>query len=155
MPPLLMLIGIAFVVLMVMFGNNPLDQWRIEEEKYGKDPLERQINKFNEERMKKGTGTVVTKYKPPPGSTVYYLPPDQAPIPPRNLFNTPNMGEDELVHPAPDVPIDQWNNPYPSYMYAPRGDAGSNTGYTPPGSGTAVGRAPGTGTSLVPGSPQR
>ena len=138
MPPFLMLLAVAFVVIMVMFGNNPVDKWRAEQEKYGRDPLAREINKFNDERSKKG-GTV-NKYTPPPGSTTYRLPPDQAQLLPRPL--TSPDGE-QMVRPAPDVPPDQWSNPYPSYMMAPR-DPGAAVG-------NAVVYPQGGGTSLMPG----
>lgn len=138
MPPMLMLIAVIFVLLMVAFGNNPVDQWRAEREKYGNDPIARQINKFNEENAKKG----MTKYTPPEGSTTYRLPPDQAQIPPANLFDK-SRDAGELVRPAPDVPVSEWNNQYPSYMMAP------NTGLSAPGNNIVPPRE--GGTSLVPG----
>ncbi len=144
MPPFLMLIAIAFVVLMVMFGNNPVDKWRAESEKYGKDPLAREINKFNEEKSKKGGE--MTKYTPPPGSLTYRLPPEQAQIPARNIFNTPGS-ENELVRPAPDVPITEWDSPYPSHMLAPKSSLGVSSG------GNTIPLKKG-GTSLMPGSRQ-
>ncbi|MDX2073955.1 MAG: hypothetical protein SFX19_06285 [Alphaproteobacteria bacterium] len=136
MPPFLMLIGIVFVVLMVMFGNNPVDRWRAEREKYGKDPLARQINKFNENRGKNGNAE---KYTPPPGSTIYRLPPSEAQITAGNPLD-PRDGE-KLVRPAPDVPVDQWDSPYPAYMLAPSLTNPNNI-VVPPANG---------GTSLMPG----
>ena len=115
MPPFLMLIGVAFVLLMVVFGNNPVDQWKEDARKYGKEPLARDIKKFNEEREKEGA----VAYRPPPGSTLYRIP--QASVPrSRNAYRLP--GEEDVVHPAPEIPISEWDNPYPSYMYVPPGD---------------------------------
>lgn len=140
MPPFLMLLAVAFVVLMVMFGNNPMDKWRAEQEKYGKDPLTRDIKKFNEERAKKGGGGM-TQYKPPPGATTFRLPPNQAQIPAPNPFNTPDA--DKLVRPAPEIPMSQWDSPYPKHMLAPPPGAPiSQQNNMPPATG---------GTSLMPG----
>lgn len=117
MPPILMLIAIVFVVGMVMFGNNPMDKWKAEAEKYGKDPLARQINKFNEERAK--GGTVMTPYTPPPGATLYRLPPDQAQLPSAmNPYKLPGQ-EEKSIRPAPDIPMSQWGSQYPAYMLSP------------------------------------
>lgn len=135
-----MLIAIVFVVLLVMFGNNPVDRWRAEREKYGSDPLAREINKFNEEQSKKGT--VSRQYKPPPGSLTYRLPPDQAQIPASNPFTIPG-DEEHMVHPAPDVPIEEWSSPYPQYMLAPRNGTDNALGNNTPRN---------SGTSLMPGS---
>lgn len=145
MPPFLMLIAVGFVVLLVMFGHNPMDKVRAEREKYGKDPLAREINKFNEERSKKASG--MTKYTPPPGATTYRLPPNQAQILPQKGFNA--AGGEELVRPAPDVPMSDWDNPYPAHMMAPRpgfGDTGGNNVILPNNESGA--------TSLVPGAPR-
>lgn len=139
-----MLILVIFVVIMVAFGNNPVDEWRAEREKYGKDPLAREINKFNEEKSKKGGGGV--KYTPPPGSQTYRLPADQAQIPARNVFNTPG-GEDGLVRPAPEAPISEWNNPNPAHMRTPTAGLG-----TSPANNTIPLKK--GGTSLMPGSRQ-
>ncbi len=149
MPPFLMLLAVAFVVLMVMFGNNPMDKIRAEREKYGRDPLARDIKKFNEERGKKSMGTA---YKPPPGATLYRLPPNQAQLRPSQNVTMP--GEETLVRPAPDIPIDQWEDPTPSYLTSPVGtgigNAGMNTGITPRGDNVVMPRK-GSGTSLMPG----
>lgn len=74
MPPFLMMILVAFAVLMVVFGHNPLAEWRAEQAKYGKDPLVRQINKYNEKSTKNGPVVMTGKYKPPSGSTVVQQP---------------------------------------------------------------------------------
>jgi len=140
MPPFLMLIAVVFVVIMVMMGNNPMDKIRAEQQKYGKDPLAREINKFNEEKMKKGASGS-TQYKPPPGSTVYRLPQSEALVP-TNQYRRTVDGEEEPITPPPDIPIEQWGSQYPSYMYAP-----SNGGALPDGSI----RSPRGGTSFTPG----
>jgi hypothetical protein len=143
MPPFLMLIAIVFVVIMVVFGHNPLDEWRAEQEKYGRDPLVREINKFNEEKSKKGG--MVNKYKPPPGATVYRLPPNQMQIAPRNLTNSTDS--EQMVRPAPDVPITQWGSSYPAYMLPPK------PGTDPTQENGAV-FPRGGATSLMPGARQ-
>jgi hypothetical protein len=144
MPPFLMLIGVAFVVIMVMMGENPIEKMREEQKKYGRDPLAREINKLNEKRAKKGTGMV--QYKPPPGSLTMRVPPEEAQLhpAPRRILQP---GEEEMVVPAPDIPIEQWGSQYPSYMYAPQ-QGGSSMGGTL-GPGTV--RSPRGGTSIVPG----
>lgn len=143
MPPILMLIGIAFVVIMVMMGHNPLDEIRAEREKYGRDPLAREINKFNEKNAKKNTDT---RYRPPQGASVIQLPPEEAQIPVRKLSKAMEGEDEPLITPAPDIPIEQWGKQaYPNYMYAPQGGAGSPI---PPNS---IG-SPRGGTSLMPGS---
>lgn len=145
MPPFLMLLGVAFVVLMVMFGNNPVEKWKAEQQKYGKDPLAREINKMNDEKNKKGK---IEKYRPPPGATTYRLPPNQAQLMPSNPFTMP--GEDELVHPAPDVPMSEWDSPYPSHMLSPNSNSNYNINPNIEGS-TPVLPNKNRGTSLLPG----
>ena len=132
-----MLIAVAFVVLMVMFGNNPMDEWRAEQEKYGKDPLVREINKFND---KQRSSVSSGGYKPPPGSYTYSLPYNSAPVSSNPFAIT---GKDEVFHPAAEVPIEQWDSPYPSYMVAPDNNSGAAAKPIYPKKG---------GTSLMPGS---
>lgn len=115
MPPFLMLIFVAFAVIMVMFGSNPLDEWKEEQRKYGKDPLAREINKFNEEQSKKSK---VQKYVPPPGATVYKVPAAQAQIQRDNPY-TIKGEEDKAVRPAPDVPMQYWGSQYAPHMLSP------------------------------------
>lgn len=141
MPPFLMLICVIFAVLMVMFGNNPVEKWEAERLKYGKDPLAREINKFNEEREKKSGFSASEGYKPPPGATLYKLPPSQAQLRPYKAPVVPGMtgGEAPSVKPAPDIPMSEWGSAaYPGYMYAP----GTQQGGLPRLQG---------GTSIVPG----
>lgn len=147
MPPFLMLIAIVFVVLLVMFGNNPMDKWKAEQEKYGKDPMARQINKFNEERSKSATAS---RYVPPPGATVYRLPPDQVQIRSSldNPYRLPN-GEEKMIRPAPDIPVTQWSSQYPSYMLSPSQNANSAM----PNRDMLPREAPRT--SLLPGAPRQ
>jgi len=138
-----MLLAVAFVVLMVMFGNNPVDEWRAEQLKYGKDPFVREINKFNEEKSQSGT---TDPYKPPPGATLYRLPPGEGVIPKEKPYSVP--GHEEAVRPAPDIPISQWDSPYPNHMIAP------NTGYNSGMQNNVI--LPETGgTSIVPGGRPR
>ena len=145
MPPFLMLIMVAFAVIMVMFGNNPIDQWKAEAAKYGRDPLARDIKKFNEEREKDGSGK---QYKAPPGATLYRLPPNEGQLKPYNPMALP--GEEVMIRPAPDVPLTQWDKQYPAYMMAPNNNAsGLATGMRPNGENVVQPRA--GGTSLMPG----
>ena len=118
MPPVFMLIIVVFAVLMVMFGNNPLEKLRQEQEKYGRDPLAREINKFIE-KQEKGEAGSGNKYVPPAGSTVYRLPASEAVLQPKKNVQT-GLDGDERVRPAPDIPVEQWGSQYPSYMMAPR-----------------------------------
>lgn len=114
MPPILMLVMVIAVVLLVAMGKNPLDQLRAEQEKYGKDPLTREINKFNEEKTKKNMKTMggELKYTPPEGAKVYRLPPSQV-IRPVN--NNPMAVGLERAPPAPppEIPMSDWGKtPY-------------------------------------------
>jgi len=118
MPPILMLIGIMIVVLMVAFGRNPMDEMLKEQEKYGKDPFTREINKFNAEKKKDSKAVYGdNKYMPPPGAKVYRLPPSQV-IRPAAEFGSVNNAPPA---PPPDIPMSEWGNSnYSPYMYAPK-----------------------------------
>lgn len=113
-----MLVIVVFAVLMVMFGSNPVEKLRQEQEKYGRDPLAREINKFNE-KQEKGEVGAANQYVPPAGATVYRLPASEAVLQPKKQVQT-GLDGDDRVRPAPDVPIEQWGSQYPSYMMAPR-----------------------------------
>ena len=119
MPPFLMLIIVAFALLMVVFGNDPLKEMKAEREKYGRDPLAREIKKFVEEREK---GGAPAQYKPPAGATVFRLPPNQAQLRPAQKMLLP--GEEDVVRPAPEQPVEEWGSDLPSYMMSPRGMEG-------------------------------
>lgn len=142
MPPIFMLLIVIFAVVMVMFGNNPMERMRKEQEKYGKDPLAREIYKFNE-RQEKGAGSG-GKYQPPEGATVYRLPQSEI-IPNRKQDTYTGVGGEKLVRPAPEVPMEQWGSPYPSYMLAPKNSAQSemmSPDASVKGAPVAPGRAP-------------
>jgi hypothetical protein len=144
MPPFLMLIAAAFVVIMVMMGKNPVDKWRADAEKYGRDPLAREINKFNEEQAQKGAK--INRYKPPPGATTYRLPPEESQLIARDPFRMPGV-EPEPVRPAPDIPMEEWGSRYPSYMI----QRGTDNNLAPQQNEVVL-PPRGGGTSLVPGS---
>ena len=133
-----MLLIVVFTVIMVMMGDSPMDKWRKEQEKYGKDPLAREINKFNEEQGKHASGS--GKYTPPPGATVYRLPQSEAVIVPSHKLSS-SPGEEDLVRPAPDIPPEQWDSGYPAHMMAPQ--QGTKNEVMAPGKNS--------GTSLIPG----
>lgn len=139
MPPILMIFLVVFTVVLIMIGESPIDKWKREQEKYGKDPLAREINKFNEKTEKGNSGE--SKYQPPPGATVYRLPPNEILLQPGRELSSPLNG-DNLVRPAPDIPFEQWGSGYPSYMMAPKSGA-QNEVMTPNNSTSLVpGRAP-------------
>jgi hypothetical protein len=126
-----------------------MDQWREDAEKYGKDPVAREINRYNDKDaqggMGMGTSMEMGKYKPPAGSLVYSLPSDQAVITPhQELMMRPDG--DTRVRPAPDVPMEQWGSGYPSYMVAPAPGGQQGNAYDRPTTG---------GTSLLPGTSNR
>lgn len=146
MPPIFMLIAVALVVLLVAFGNNPLDKIREENAKYGTDPLVREINKYNEENktISSGTGVYgVDNYSPPEGAKLYRLPPSQVIMPPP-AFTTGSKGG---ALPAPEIPFENWGKDnYPAYMMAPKTDIPM----APPPSG--VGIIPNTAPNAAPGN---
>ena len=126
-----MLIGIVCIVLLVMFGHNPVDQWKAEQEKYGRDPLVREINKYNEKAEKTPQNT--QKYVPPAGATLYRLPPGQVYRPkPAGPTYTQGLPSNAPVTPPQEIPATQpgaaanKTGSYPSYMVTPKDNPYAN-----------------------------
>lgn len=128
MPPILLIAIVIFAALMLMLGDSPVDKWRKEQEKYGKDPMERAINRYNEEHADKMQGM---NYKPPKGAQVSKLPADQAYVGTRKTKTLPGMVEQEVVPPTEMPALKKGETPsgivggslYPNHMMRAREDA--------------------------------
>lgn len=79
------LIGLVLVILMVAFGNNPVENKRAEREAEaeGKDPLMESIRQYQEENPRSENGTLDQELQNQPGGMAPAPDADQAGIQPQ------------------------------------------------------------------------
>lgn len=107
MSPIFLMIIVIVAAALVFMSPNEYEKMMQEQAKYGKDPLIREINMYNEKREEGWMPDLGTdEYVPPKGAKVYRLPPSMVVEEEKSKSLFSKEGGEAL--PPPEIPMDEW-----------------------------------------------